>query len=708
MSIVVVKNVAGLPLFPPSSLLAFDLETYGFRNRRDLDFCPFGVQPMLEPSWFDTDTGLPGYRPALDVLANQVRICAVREQGGEHTYVIDVARVGYEAMVAMLSGHPLLGHNLAFDLTILFRLGLPDPPYVRDTLIAGRVLTAGVMDVHAVTGAMRPKSLALGKILYEMLGVIIDKNLGGGAKSDWGNLELSEDQITYAGTDVEYLMALYTNLEERLAIFGLEITNKLEQDLIVAITRMALAGMAVDVKQWTQRTQDTNVRQNVLRGTLRTLLPPVPRLGERKVRLTKTGSPYRSDVAYNAKIKEENAIAEWNVSSWQQVRDVMQLVGVPLPLKQDTTIRQFLKESTPESRHVRKHVKPVPPPDDCDVFERESKLDNEYVLPRGSPRDEDSECVIGEVRVKTDRVTLTLLKHLHPSIPVILKLREAKKEFTSFGDKWLYLHCRGGRVYADWHQLGTLTGRMSVSSPNLQQVARGLVRRGIIAPEGKVLVRADYSQIEVRIAAKISMDPVLLEVFQSGRDVHTETAKRVLGKSQITDGERQTGKSLNFGLLYSMSAKSLRVYCSVNYGVDFTPEQAEMFRNLFFSVYTGLAAWHKRTKLDSYAADETRTLIGRRRWIKQELDNRMGLCLNSPVQGTGADMLKIAVAEWYPGWGMGEKLVAMVHDELIFEVNVGEAAMFADKLKSHMIRVGADILDPVPCDVTIKISDTWG
>src|SRR5262249_45375111 len=117
-----------------------------------------------------------------------------------------------------------------------------------------------------------------------------------------------------------------------------------------------------------------------------------------------------------------------------------------------------------------------------------------------------------------------------------------------------------GRVYPRWRQTGASSGRMSCSSPNMQQLPRGLHRSCVVAPAGRVLVKADYSQIELRIAAKMSGDQNMLAAYQSGADLHLLTAQRVLGKQEVSKADRQLAKALNFGLLYGMGAPSLARY----------------------------------------------------------------------------------------------------------------------------------------------------
>jgi DNA polymerase-1 len=140
----------------------------------------------------------------------------------------------------------------------------------------------------------------------------------------------------------------------------------------------------------------------------------------------------------------------------------------------------------------------------------------------------------------------------HPVAALLRQCRDAQKRCTTYGAGWLDHVAPDGRVYPHWRQLGAASGRMSCSDPNMQQLPRGEYRRCVAAPAGRVLVKADYSQIELRIAAKVSGDEALLDAYRRGEDLHTRTARTVLGVENVTKDHRQLAKALNFGLLYGM------------------------------------------------------------------------------------------------------------------------------------------------------------
>jgi DNA polymerase-1 len=293
----------------------------------------------------------------------------------------------------------------------------------------------------------------------------------------------------------------------------------------------------------------------------------------------------------------------------------------------------------------------------------------------------------------------------HPLAALVRDYRAASKRATTYGRDWLAHVAPDGRVYPGWRQIGAgASGRMSCRSPNVQQLPRDRrYRRCFVAPPGRRLVKADYSQIELRIAAKVTGDRRLLEAYRSGDDLHTLTARRVLGKAEVTKADRQIAKSLNFGLLYGMGTKGLRAYARSNYGVELTPEQAEEYRAAFFKAYPGLRRWHNSIPDRPI---ETQTLAGRRRQNVTKFTEK----LNTPVQGTGADGLKTALALLWERRAdcPGAVPVLAVHDELVVEVDRDRADAAAAWLRQALLDGMAPLLDPVPVEVAVASAPTWG
>lgn len=294
----------------------------------------------------------------------------------------------------------------------------------------------------------------------------------------------------------------------------------------------------------------------------------------------------------------------------------------------------------------------------------------------------------------------------HPLALLLMKYRAARKKCGAFGTNWLKHLGRDGRVRCRWRQVGAASGRMSCSSPNLQQIPRGDYRTCIKAPAGRVLIKADYSQIELRIAAKITGDEALLEAYRRGDDLHIVTAQRVLGVDSVTKADRQLAKALNFGLLYGMGAKGFMKYAKTQYGLDMGIEEAARYRDGFFGAYPGLRRWHELVRLRK--ARETRTLAGRRRILPAEISDT--LRLNTPVQGTGADGLKRALAIlWRRREEIGDAFpVLVVHDEIVLEAPETNCDSVGAWLQAVMIEGMQPLIDPVPVEVEVSIGASWG
>jgi DNA polymerase-1 len=240
----------------------------------------------------------------------------------------------------------------------------------------------------------------------------------------------------------------------------------------------------------------------------------------------------------------------------------------------------------------------------------------------------------------------------------------------------------------------------------MQQFPRGEHRRCVIAPPGRVLVKADYSQIELRIAAKISGDEALLKAYQSRQDLHVLTARNVLGITEVNKQDRQLAKAINFGLLYGMGADGFREYARSQYNVAMTLRDAKKYRQAFFDAYPGLADWHRRVRGET--VEETRTISGRRRLLDRTTSYTQ--LLNTPVQGTGADGLKLALALLWERRGEvpGAFPVLAVHDEIVVEADAGMADAVVSWLKTAMLEAMTPLLDPVPVEVSVTIGANWG
>lgn len=317
----------------------------------------------------------------------------------------------------------------------------------------------------------------------------------------------------------------------------------------------------------------------------------------------------------------------------------------------------------------------------------------------------------GHTVTNTHENTLLPLREQDALVAALLQYREAARRAGTYGEGWIadHVHDVTGRVHADFLQIGAPSGRMACIRPNLQNIPRSAVYRRCIRPvDGRVLIKADFSQIELRLAAIIAQDTAMLHAYCQGEDLHMKTAAAVLGVpiTMVTKEQRQLAKSLNFGLIYGMGAKRLQGYAASHYGVSLTEEAARRYKSRFFRTYQGLRLWHQRTgeQLENVGAIEARTLTGRR----QLGISSFPIALNTPVQGTGADGLKLALAYLYEHRADAPEaqIIATVHDEILAECPVEQAEATASWLRQHMVAAMTAIVAtqvPIIADTTIGV-----
>jgi DNA polymerase-1 len=302
---------------------------------------------------------------------------------------------------------------------------------------------------------------------------------------------------------------------------------------------------------------------------------------------------------------------------------------------------------------------------------------------------------------------LTAVAHMHPVVPLILAHREASKKAGTYGIGFVqHVNPATGRIHAAFRQIGSRAGRMACTDPNLQNVPRQREYRACFRPaEGMAIVKADYSGIELRLAAVIAGDDSMLDAFRAGADLHRRTAASVLGipEADITKEQRQLAKALGFGLIYGMGAQRLMGHALAGYGVRLTEQEAIGHRNRFFATYQGLRRWHSS---QPKGAIDTRTLARRvRRGVE-----RFTWKVNTPVQGSGTDGLKLALGRlWlHRREAPTARLVNVVHDEIVAECPVEDAPLVAGWLRRHMTQAMSEIVaGKVPIEVEATIAADW-
>ncbi|MCG2609132.1 DNA polymerase I [Acinetobacter sp. SM34] len=302
----------------------------------------------------------------------------------------------------------------------------------------------------------------------------------------------------------------------------------------------------------------------------------------------------------------------------------------------------------------------------------------------------------------------------HPITDLILQYRGLSKLKSTYTDGLQkQANNDSGRVHTSYHQALTATGRLSSTDPNLQNIPvreeiGRQIRKAFIAPEGRVLLAADYSQIELRLMAHLSQDEALVDAFKHGQDVHRRTAAEVLGIAleDVTNDQRRQAKAVNFGLLYGMSEFGLIRQ------LGFTREESQNYIKQYFHRYPGIYEYMQRTRQVALEQGFVETILGRRLYTP-DIDARNMMvrkgaeraAINAPLQGSAADIIKLAMVEVDKMLPKDQaKMLLQVHDELVFEVDADIADELAPKLAEVMQSV---VKLSVPLIVEVGKGNNW-
>ncbi len=315
----------------------------------------------------------------------------------------------------------------------------------------------------------------------------------------------------------------------------------------------------------------------------------------------------------------------------------------------------------------------------------------------------------------TSAEVLENLRDKHPAVNYLLEYRQLSKLKSTYCDGLLKVVCGDNRIYSTFNQTETRTGRISSTEPNLQNIPvktqyGSLFRQYFVAPEGKVLCDADYSQIELRVLAHIADDKAMKEAFNHDIDIHRLTASSAFSVpvDEVTPSMRSAAKAVNFGIVYGIGAFSLAKDINVSFG------EAKQYINNYMSTYTGVAEYMKKVVEEATETGYVKTLFNRRRYVSElkasnAIQRGFGerIARNAPIQGTAADIIKIAMIRVYNRLKAElptARLILQVHDELIVEADLADANKASIILKEEM--EGAFKLS-VPLIADVNVGTTW-
>jgi DNA polymerase I-like protein with 3'-5' exonuclease and polymerase domains len=469
--------------------------------------------------------------------------------------------------------------------------------------------------------------------------------------SDWSGV-LDPKQIKYAASDVSYLHQLRDKLKPQLAKWGLNQVAMIEFGAILPESAIELNGMPFDQEAWLALAAQNEIKAEELRKQLVWELP------NPKSQLTLLGF-------------EPNL----NLNSPPQMLASLRQLG----------IRQQCLECRGKGTNRERSKCPV-----C----------------RGRK----------EVELQdTQEMTIAMYAAEHPVIRKFIDFRGYSRAVSTFGPEFLrWVDPTTGRIHTSFFPF-TGAGRYASSRPNLQNIPRDAAfRRCFRAPSGSLFVGGDWSNIEMRIAAELSQDPRLLEVFRKNLDAHRVTASALMGiaMESVSDFQRQQAKPVNFGFLYGMMPPKMVLYAMSNYGVALTLRQSTEFRSKYFQLYSRLPSWHDKLLEEGPKRGFARNKVGRIRYLSEDAHNEW---LNTDVQGLGAEGLKRALRTVYfrlkkhSPWNGTIKMINHIHDEIITQTpeDMEIAKVVEKELDEGMTEAMQPLLPSVPVTVGTGIGTSW-
>ena len=594
----------------------------------------------------------------LDPRVNQVRLIQVGT--GDYALLVDLdgwrtpgvrqvdwTQPGLRELKALLTGRKRkVLQNAAFDLNFLRGEGVVLGGKIFDTMIAAKIVNNGSGNKND-----------LAALVMRELRVELPKEL---QKADWSG-ELDEEMLRYAARDVICLPRLVPSLQAKLrgaAIrpgFTLWDVFVLEMQALQPIAAMQWNGFGFNTVGAVHLHSDLTKRSEALK------------------------TAFLENLDECIKAEHPNDPLSW------LPRD-----GENGPIntreKDSGSIRLGTKQ--------RKGFNPRAPMQMAARFEQAGIL-----LPpneKGAP--------------SLDQNLLAFLKNEYPLIAQYLEWKNSVTRVSAI-EKLLESVGPDGRIHAQYRQMGTETGRLSCSNPNAQQIPRTADFRSLfVAAPGYILVVADFSQVELRVAAQLSGEQRMIDAYLANRDLHTETAALMTGVSQdkVTKQARTSAKVANFGLLYGAGPATLQKQAVAQYGIDMSMEEASEIVQNFRLAYPRLYEWQKEEGSKTTAAVTTK--FGRRRMLVG-FNDKYTTRINTQVQGTAGDIAKIAIAKLWEricAAPVGQaRLIAMVHDEIVLEVKEDMAEHWGQVLKTCMESAGSEICTDVPIVAEVSHGLTW-
>jgi DNA polymerase I len=646
--------------------------------------CERAVRAVENASVVALDLETTGLNPRRD------RIRLVQISDGEKIFVIDLFRRDGRPLFEALARDDLvvLAHGGDFEWRFVYHhFGIALDNMV-DTMLMARLATMGNMRLR----------VGLGDLAESELDTVLDKEM---QKADWTVDPLPKRQLDYAAMDVKVLHPLREKLSDVITDTHQERAAEIERTALPAFAMMKYVGMPVDKAAWDARAEEVEAE---LRDLEKRMLD-APWMLERDP-VPQTWSLQGADclaMLHAAGLKDVTGATAKDLAGYADHELVSVLLAYRKAKGKDRdSLKARVLELAPE-----KPPAPAPP---WNFGSNQQVAEIAYEI-------------LGFDLSSTETGTLLRYKNYHPFFEHLLKHRKLKKLVLTYGKGWFQKAYDDGRVYPAWRQIGTSTGRVASgerdAAPNAQNLPKSH-RKFFVTPEGRVFVDADYSQIEVRVLAKMLNEGRLLELYgrpgddKPSDDVYRATAAHMLDvePEAVTKEQRNLAKAIVLGMNYGLSARGLPFYAFTKLGIEnMTVDDAEEYVEAFYDLYPKIRAYHDDTlaELAETGSVDQHTMTGR---LRGEITNR-NEAINASIQGTAADVLKRAMTLVYGRLRAFHDafIVASIHDELLVECAEGEAEAVAGVVEASMLEAADEILNAdepkVKIEVDVEVKDSW-
>lgn len=592
-----------------------------------------------------------------DFKDDKLRLVQIRINN--HTYLMNPSTLPKKVIQYIIelldaSGKPVLAHNAKFDLKFIYE----------NYGVLFRNVHCSMITEYLITEA-REKFASYQELAYKYLGELVEKET---VEQFLNNPEMTQEMLLYGAIDVLHLEPIMDMQMELIKERGLEKVYRLEMDLVPVVTKIESNGVMLNQEAWTELYIDAEEKSKEME---------------------------RNIIGAFWKLCKDTVIP---TNDFENVMDLFDYWNIPYK-KTQKAMKEFEKITM----------------DNLDIIE-EMFMES---LNTASPRQMKTAFQI--MGAKVDSTAEKVLKSLAKDFPIagmMLEFRKNFKRVTTYGLDFLTNVKEDGRIYARFNQIGTTTGRFSSRSPNLQNIIRGSAyRQCFIAPQGKKMITADYSQQEFRLAGELSGEPAIIEAYQKGADMHTATAAMLydVPLEEVTKEQRSAGKTVNFAVLYGSSAYGLARTMGIS------SDEAEAVLSKFKTGFPRLSAFQHNIQDVVWKLRYSVTPTGRRRGFKKASSwetssefykfkgriDREGF--NHVVQGGSADMLKYALLmlDHDNPWGDRFKIVMTVHDEVVCEVDEDLAQQAKEFVEKTMIKAGEIFMKHIPAEVDAVIADYW-